>query len=264
MNMTKKIILLVIVIVALILIIKMNKRDQAKQDNNAASAVNITPIEHASMILHWDGVAIYADPVGEVKMFEGKPDADIILLTDIHGDHFDIEALKTIVKEKTIIIAPKAVADEMSDKMPEDTKELREKISVMNNSEVANQFGFKIEAVSMYNLPESDRSYHPKGRGNGYVVEKSDTRVYISGDTSGIPEMRNLQDIDVAFVAMNLPYTMSVSEAADAVLEFKPKKVYPYHYRTPEGFSDVAKFKEIVNSANPEIEVIQLEWYPKF
>ena len=94
-------------------------------------------------------------------------------------------------------------------------------------------------------------------------MEKEGKRVYISGDTSGIPEMRNLKNIDMAFVAMNLPYTMSVGEAADAVLAFKPKKVYPYHYRTPEGFSDVAKFKELVNGKNPEIEVIQLEWYPK-
>lgn len=127
---------------------------------------------------------------------------------------------------------------------------------------MANQLGFKIEAIPMYNIPESDKSYHPKGRGNGYVIEKSDTRVYISGDTAGIPEMRNLENIDMAYIAMNLPYTMSVEEAADAVLAFKPKVVYPYHYRTPEGFSDVAKFKEIVNGKNPEIQVIQLEWYP--
>lgn len=255
----KKIVFLIVLAIGIIFIIKMQKNDNKENRGdiaNVASTVNVIPIEHASLILGWDGVAIYADPVGEAKMFEGLPAPDMILLTDIHGDHFDVEVLKTIVKEKTIIVAPKTVAD----KMPED---LKPKIFVMNNGEVADQAGFKIEAIPMYNIPESEKSYHLKGRGNGYVIEKADTRVYLSGDTSGIPEMRNLRDIDMAFVAMNLPYTMSVSEAADAVLEFKPKKVYPYHYRTPEGFSDVAKFKEIVHSANPKIEVVQLEWYSK-
>ena len=161
-----------------------------------------------------------------------------------------------IAKEKTIIIAPQAVME----KIPE---EMRANTLVMKNWEVMEKLGLKIEAIPMYNLPESAESYHPKGRGNGYVLEKSGARVYISGDTAGIPEMRNLKNIDMAFVAMNLPYTMGVEEAADAVLAFKPKQVYPYHYRTPEGFSNVAEFKELVNKGNPDIEVVQLEWYPK-
>ena len=116
-------------------------------------AVSVDPISHASLILNWDGVAVYADPVGEAEMFAGKPEPDIILLTDIHGDHLDIERLKAITKEKTIIIAPKAVAD----KLP---IELSAKVSVMNNGEVADKMGFKIEAIPMYNLPESAESYH--------------------------------------------------------------------------------------------------------
>jgi L-ascorbate metabolism protein UlaG (beta-lactamase superfamily) len=132
----------------------------------------------------------------------------------------------------------------------------------MKNGQHTEQVGFKIEAIPMYNLPESDTSFHTKGRGNGYVVEKHGERIYISGDTSGIPEMRSLQNIDLAFVAMDLPYTMGVEEAADAVLAFKPRKIYPYHYRTPLGFSDVAKFKRLVNSGNPATEVVQLNWYP--
>ncbi|MEJ0001853.1 MAG: hypothetical protein WDN09_01555 [bacterium] len=94
-------------------------------------------------------------------------------------------------------------------------------------------------------------------------MEKAGTRVYISGDSSGTPEMKALKDIDMAFVAMNLPYTMGIEEAADAVLAFVPKKVYPYHYRTKDGFSDVAKFKELVNAENPAIDVVQLDWYPQ-
>ena len=255
----KKIIFLTIVTVGLILILKMsNKEKQTNTENvaNVASVINVLPISHASMILNWDGVAIYTDPVGEAKMFENKPAPNIILLTDIHGDHLNLEILEAVSKEKTVIITPMAVADMLP-------TTIAGTLLVMNNNQKTNQQGFNVEAIPMYNTPESEKNYHTKGRGNGYVVEKGDTRIYISGDTSGIPEMRNLLDIDMAFVAMNLPYTMSVKEAADAVLDFKPKKVYPYHYRTPEGFSDVAKFKEIVNNKNPEVEVVQLEWYPK-
>ena len=114
----------------------------------------------------------------------------------------------------------------------------------------------------MYNLREEALKFHEKGRGNGYVIENDGMRVYISGDTEDIPEMRNLKDIDVAFVCMNLPYTMTVESAASGVLDFKPTKVYPYHYRGTEGLSDVAKFKELVNEGDAGIEVVQLDWYP--
>lgn len=258
----KKILFLVLIVaVGIILIFKMqtNEKENKINDINVADAVSVDLISHASMILSWGGLNIYTDPVDETKanIFAGKPNADIILITDIHPDHLDIETIKKITKEKTIIVASKAVLDEM----PE---ELKAKVSLMNNGETAEYLGFKVEAIPMYNLPGPNANYHTKGRGNGYVIEKDGERVYISGDTAGIPEMRNLQNIDMAFVAMNLPYTMGVEEAAGAVLDFKPKKVYPYHYRTPEGFSDVAKFKKIVNSKNPQIEVVQLDWYKKF
>jgi L-ascorbate metabolism protein UlaG (beta-lactamase superfamily) len=94
-------------------------------------------------------------------------------------------------------------------------------------------------------------------------LERNGKRIYISGDTEDIPEMRNLKNIDIAFVCMNLPYTMTVEKAAEAVLAFKPKTVYPYHYRGENGFSDVAKFKSLVEADNPNIKVTQLDWYPK-
>ncbi len=114
----------------------------------------------------------------------------------------------------------------------------------------------------MYNLREEALKFHEKGRGNGYILEQKDERVYISGDTEDIPEMRQLQHIDRAFVCMNLPYTMPVEKAAEAVLDFKPTLVYPYHYRGSEGPSDVDKFRQLVHKGNPEIGVIQLDWYP--
>lgn len=258
MNKIFLVVMAVFVLLAAMLLLtnKFNNKEPETMNNLPNANIEVTPIEHATMVLKWNGKVIYTDPVGGASLFAGKPDPDIILLTDIHGDHLDVEALKAIVKDKTLIIAPRAVMD----KMPE---ELKAKVLVMNNGETVNKIGFKIEAIPMYNLPESAESYHTKGRGNGYVIAKDDTRVYISGDTAGIPEMRNLKDIDMAFIAMNLPYTMSVEEAADVVLQFKPKKIYPYHYRIPEGFSDITKFKEIVNSKNNEIEVVQLLWYPK-
>ena len=115
----------------------------------------------------------------------------------------------------------------------------------------------------MYNLREEAKHFHPKGRGNGYVLDNGETKIYIAGDTGPIPEMRNLKNIDIAFIPMNLPYTMPVTDAADAILDFKPKKVYPYHYRGENGMADLAEFKNLISTNNPDIEVIQLDWYPE-
>ena len=182
------------------------------------------------------------------------------MITDIHGDHLDIETLEAIATKGSKIIAPVAVAD----KLPTG---LRSKTSVLSNFLSKNytigSANLTIEAIPMYNLRKEAMNFHPKNRGNGYVLTLGKERVYISGDTEDIPEMRQLKDIDIAFVCMNLPYTMTIESAADAVLDFKPKKVYPYHYKGTNGFSDVKKFKSIVNEGNRAIEVIQDDWYKK-
>lgn len=216
----------------------------------------INPIEHATMVLNWDGTIIYVDPVGGKEAFSDYTEPDMVLVTDIHGDHMDIPTLEAIAVEKTIIYAPKAVFE----KMPES---LQNKTSVINNGEITKDFEMTIEAIPMYNLRPEALKFHEKGRGNGYVLERNGKRVYISGDTEDIPEMRNLQNIDIAFVCMNLPYTMTVEKAAEAVLAFKPKTVYPYHYRGENGLSDVSKFKSLVETKAPNIKVTQLDWYPK-
>jgi L-ascorbate metabolism protein UlaG (beta-lactamase superfamily) len=154
-----------------------------------------------------------------------------------------------------VLIVPQAVKD----LLPPD---LASRAKVLKNGETITESGFQILAVPMYNLPEVADSRHAKGRGNGYVIERDGSRLYVAGDTAGIPEMRTLKNIDIALVPMNLPYTMSVEEAASAVLEFKPKKVYPYHYRGQNGLSDVSRFKELVNAGDPAVEVVLLEWYP--
>lgn len=203
-----------------------------------------------------ENVTIYIDPVGGANAFEGQKQPDLILVTDIHGDHFNLETLQALDTEKAKIIVPQAVAD----KMPE---EFTSQIDVLNNGESKKRYGVNVEAIPMYNLREEAKDFHVKGRGNGYVLNIGNQRLYFSGDTEDIPEMRDLQNIDKAFVCMNLPYTMTVESAANAVLEFKPKQVYPYHYRGRPDVSNVAKFKELIETASKDIEVVQLDWYPK-
>jgi len=190
--------------------------------NSEASAIKITPIEHATAVLEWKNIIIYVDPVGGADAFKGQKQPDLILITDIHGDHFSLETLQALNTEKSKIMVPAVVAD----KLP---KEFTPQIDVLHNGERKERYGIEVEAIPMYNLREEAKGFHEIGRGNGYVLNMGDQRIYFSGDTEDIPEMRNLQNIDKAFVCMNLPYTMTVESAADAVLEFKPKQVYPYH-----------------------------------
>lgn len=215
----------------------------------------VTPISHATAVLQWDGMTIYSDPTGGEEAFQNQPLANIIFVTDIHGDHLDVETLDAVLTEDTVLVVPPAVDAEL----PSEFAGTR---VVMENGDSADILGFTFEAIPMYDLPVSDDSRHVKGRGNGYVIEKDQKRIYFSGDTADIPEMRDLQDIDVAFICMNLPYTMDVDAAADAVLEFQPLTVFPYHYRGKDGFSDVNRFKELVNTGVPGIDVILLDWYP--
>lgn len=218
--------------------------------------IEIMPISHASMRLIFNEQRIYVDPVGESTDYAKMKSADLILLTHDHPDHFNLEILQQISSDSTTIIAPENVANLMPEK-------LREKTKILENNDFLKFEGISIHAVPMYNLREEAQKFHPKGDGNAYILDNSQKRIYIAGDTGPIPELRNLKNIDIAFIPMNLPYTMSVADAADAVLDFKPKKVYPYHYRGKNGFSDIAQFKNIINTNDPEIQVVQLDWYPE-
>jgi L-ascorbate metabolism protein UlaG (beta-lactamase superfamily) len=219
------------------------------------SDLKIIPIAHATTVLEWDDIVIYVDPVGGAEAFSSQKDPDLILITDIHGDHFNLETLQGLNTMKSKIIVPQAVADKMSD-------EFVPQLDILNNGDTKERFDISIKAIPMYNLREEALKFHEKGRGNGYVLTKRGQSLYFSGDTEDIPEMRALENIDKAFICMNLPYTMTEESAASAVLEFQPKQVYPYHYRGRPDVSDVAKFKKIVNDGNQDIEVVQLDWYP--
>ncbi len=226
---------------------------QSTEDKN--EDLQIIPIEHATAVLKWKGITIYVDPVGGKEPFQNVELPDLILITDIHGDHFSLETLKALDTHNAKIIVPQAVADMLPDVFTP-------QIDVLNNGDSKERYGIHVEAIPMYNLRKEALKFHVKGRGNGYVLNFDGQRVYFSGDTEDIPEMRALKNIDKAFICMNLPYTMTEESAADAVLEFKPKQVYPYHYRGRPNISDVNKFETLVSSKNKNITVIRLDWYP--
>ncbi|MGV3502690.1 MAG: MBL fold metallo-hydrolase [Adhaeribacter sp.] len=231
------------------------QRPQADQVSTKNGVVALQPIQHGSVVLSWKDKTVYIDPYGGAAGYTGLAAPDLILITDIHGDHMDLKTLEALNTEKAQIVAPQAVAD----KLP---ASLKNKVTVLANNAKTTRAGIQITAVPMYNLPETADSRHPKGRGNGYVLQIGGKNFYFSGDTEDIPEMRALKNIDVAFVCMNLPYTMDVNQAAQAVLAFQPKVVYPYHYRGSDGLSDVNKFRDLVGQGNKAIEVRLRNWYP--
>jgi L-ascorbate metabolism protein UlaG (beta-lactamase superfamily) len=214
----------------------------------------VQPVGHASLVLTWDNKTIYVDPSGGAEAFAGLAPPDLVLITDIHGDHCDTKTLAGLNTGKAIFVVPQAVADKLGETA-------KAKVVVLPNGERTDLSGIAVTAVPMYNLPETPDSRHPKGRGNGYVVNLGGKNVYLSGDTEDIPEMRALQGIDVAFVCMNLPYTMDVDQASAAVLAFKPKIVYPYHYRGQNGLGDVESFKQKVAAGSKAIDVRLRNWY---
>ena len=209
--------------------------------------IEITPITHGSVQVEVGGLAIDLDPWTRGD-YSQAPLADLILVTDIHGDHLDTEMIGKLSQEKTTLIVPAAAAGQVEGE------------TVMANGEKVEIAGVLIEAVPMYNLkrgPEEGKLYHDKGRGNGYILTLGGKRVYFAGDTACTADMKALKDIDVAFVPMNLPYTMPPAEAAECVRAFAPKIVYPYHYRG----SDLDEFTSALED-KPEIEVRIREWYP--
>jgi L-ascorbate metabolism protein UlaG (beta-lactamase superfamily) len=215
--------------------------------STSAGQVTITPLYHASTRIEAGGTAIYLDPAKPAK-FESGPKADLILITDIHPDHMDPASIAQVSKDDTEIFAAPAVVETVKGAHP------------IANGETKTWRGWSIEAIPAYNLtrgPAPGKLFHDKGRGNGYVLTYGGKRFYFSGDTEGVPEMRALKNIDVAFVCMNLPYTMPPDEAADAVKAFHPAIVIPYHYRG----SDLAVFKKGLEGTG--IEVRLLDWYPK-
>ncbi len=214
--------------------------------------ITVRPISHASFILETPMGAIWCDPVGDPALYADMPDPALIAVTHRHGDHFNAEVLNST--GDVPIITNGDVHAMMDDA-------LKGRTAVIGNGEGTDQGALRIDAIPAYNLAEDKQKFHPKARGdNGYILTMGDFRIYVSGDTEDIPEMRALEDIDLAFVCMNLPYTMTADAAASAVAEFKPKFVYPYHYRGKDnGTQDPAVFAKAVGDAS---KVRLADWYP--
>ena len=212
-------------------------------------------IDHASAVFTLSGLVFYIDPVGGAAVYQTQPSPDYILITHEHGDHLNIPTLEGVINDKTKIITTQKVKEMLPAHLQSLTWDLK------NGEELFLDNGSKVEAIAAYNLRAEALKYHPKGQGNGYVLSRDEFKVYFSGDTEDVPEMRNLKDIDIAFVCMNLPWTMPVERAIDGVLAFKPKQVVPYHYRNEQGFSNIEKFKDEVESKNSDIQVKFLKWY---
>ena len=203
--------------------------------------LQIVFIGHGSLMLTFGGKVIHVDPFSRVADYSKLPQADLIFLTHEHRDHLDLKALEFLRTDKTKIILTENCAQQVKGGI------------IMRNGEVKTVDGLKIEAVPAYNLVHMRSegvAFHPKGNGNGYVITFGDKRIYLAGDTENIPEMKNLKDIDYAFLPMNLPYTMTPEMVADAAKAFKPKVLYPYHY----GETDPSKLVELMKDT-PEIEI---------
>ncbi|MBC8874581.1 MAG: MBL fold metallo-hydrolase [Planctomycetes bacterium] len=195
--------------------------------------LKITFIGHGTLMFEFGGMVIHVDPVSRYADYSKMPKADVVLVTHEHGDHLDKETIEKIATKDTVVVLTEAC------------KERSQAGEVMKNGDVKNVKGLKIEAVPAYNIVHMrgpERPFHPKGAGNGYVITFGKTRVYVAGDTENIPEMSKLAGVDIAFLPMNLPYTMTPEMVADAAKTLKPKILYPYHF----GKTDTSKLVDLL------------------
>lgn len=187
----------------------------------SAGTLEVTFVGHGSLYFGFGGKVIHVDPFGKLADYTKLPKADLVLVTHAHGDHLDATALAAIRKPDTRILVAKACAGKVDG------------ATVLENGETQTLAGVTVEAVPAYNLVHTrpdGTPFHPKGEGNGYVVTFGGTRVYVAGDTENVPEMKAMKAIDVAFLPMNLPYTMTPEMVSDAVRAFGPRILYPYHF----------------------------------
>jgi len=216
--------------------------------------VVIHPVEHASFVMETPAGAVYVDPVGDASLYEGLPKPDLILITHRHGDHYNADLLAALAEVPILTNA------DVKAMMPEALQARTDVIAPGGSTEM---LGIAIAAIPSYNITADKLDFHPKDRGDlGLVLTIDGTRVYISGDTEGTPEMRALENIDLAFVCMNLPFTMDAEQAADAVAEFAPAMAIPYHYRGRDGGTqDPQVFAKLLSEAGGSTEVKLHDWY---
>ena len=211
----------------------------------SAGPVVMTFIGHGTLVFTFNNQVIHVDPVSRYADYTSLPDADLILITHQHGDHLDKKAVDAIIKEGTVTFLTESCLSQLPG-------------TVLKNGDEKTIGNIKIEAVPAYNLEhkrDNGQPFHPKGIGNGYVLTFGDKRIYVAGDTEDIPEMADLKNIDVAFLPMNLPYTMNPEMVAHSVSLFHPKILYPYHY----GSTDVNKLISLMGDSSCEVRVRNLQ-----
>ena len=213
----------------------------------SAGDLVIHPVDHASLVLEWGGKALYCDPVGGAALYAALPAPSAILITHGHGDHFDVPTLEALAGDAVLI-----TNSDVFSKLPEG---LKGKATAMANGDEGAVLDIPIRAIADHNTTADRMQYHPVGVGNGYVLTLGDKLVYVAGDTEPTEDMLGLQGISLAFLPMNLPYTMTVEQAVEAINTFKPGIVYPYHY----GDSDLSPLETEVDEA---VEVRLRNWYP--
>ncbi len=198
--------------------------------------LEITFIGHGTLMFTYNGMVIYVDPWRRLADYSVLPKADVILITHEHLDHFDPPALDLLRTKKTTVILTETCSKQAKGGI------------VMRNGDIRSIKGLTVDAVPAYNIAHMRSQgvpFHPKGVGNGYVITFGDKRVYIAGDTENIPEMKKLAEIDIAFLPMDLTYTMTSEMVADAARSFKPKILYPYHYSNTDTSQIVDLLKDI-------------------
>jgi L-ascorbate metabolism protein UlaG (beta-lactamase superfamily) len=199
----------------------------------SAGDLQITFLGHGSLIFTFNGKHFYIDPFSEVADYSHLPKADVVLITHEHGDHLDPKALASIQTGQTVVVLTPICAKQVQGGI------------VMHNGDQRTVSGVLVEAVPAYNIVhkrQNGKPFHPQGAGNGYILTFGDKRVYIGGDTENIPEMKGLQNIAIAFLPMNLPYTMTPEMVAEAARSFRPQILYPYHF----GDTDTSKLQDLL------------------
>ena len=207
----------------------------------SAGEVAITFVGHGTLMLRFGGRTIHIDPYSRLADYAKLPKADLILLTHHHRDHLDPAALKHVRTAESVIVLTGTCARSVEGGI------------IVKGGDIRTAMGIRLEAVPAYNLVhkrDNGEPFHPRGVGIGYVLTFGDKRMYVAGDTENTPEMKALANIDVAFLPMNLPYTMTPEMAADAARAFRPKVLYPYHY----GETDPARLVELLKDI-PDIEI---------
>jgi L-ascorbate metabolism protein UlaG (beta-lactamase superfamily) len=208
----------------------------------SAGDIKITFIGHGTLMFDLGGKVVHVDPVAREADYTKMPKADFILVTHEHGDHFDKNVLNHLRTDDTVVVLTETCARQVGGG------------TIMRNGDVKTLKDLRIEAVPAYNIKHMrspGRPFHPRGVGNGYVITFGDKRIYVAGDTENIPAMRQLKQIDVAFLPMNLPYTMTPEMVADAAKAFRPKILYPYHY----GDTDTSKIVGLLKDSKIEIRI---------